>query len=111
MEQQQQGIDLSQSFDGSDISRPIFSETDYRLYTHKRSVTMPDGWKYIVTRENDTAELYNHVDDPRELNNLAETQSAKAKELDALLEQHFISTGDIGPWPLGCLAVYGDQCQ
>lgn len=111
MDEQMEGIDLSRSFDGMNISRPIFSETDYRLYTHKRSITTPDGWKYILTRENNVAELYNLNDDPNELHNVTHTMTEKAKALNSELEKHFISIGDTGPWPLGCLAVYGDQCK
>lgn len=105
------GIDLYPSFEGIDVSRPIFSETDYRLYTHKRSITRPDGWKLILTRETGNKELYNLKTDPRELINLSDAEPSHSKELEEELERHFISIGDTGPWPIGCLAVYGDQCK
>ncbi len=111
MEEQMEGIDLSPTFTGTEVSRPIFSETDYRLYTHKRSVTTPDNWKYIVTRETGNAELYNLNDDPAERVNLVTIDVQKASELAKLVDSHFYSLGDIGPWTIGCLAVYGDQCR
>jgi arylsulfatase A-like enzyme len=111
--QQTKGIDLTPSFSGHDVSRTIFSETDYRLYTHKRSLKTPDGWKFIVTLNGPERELYNLKTDPYEKNNLAVANPRKAYELEQLIYDHLKAMGvdPTGPWPLGCLPVYGDQCQ
>lgn len=109
---QTKGIDLTPALTGRDISRPIYFETDYRLYTHKRGVETPDGWKFILTMNGLEKELYNLKNDPGEQNNLAGTEAKKAYELEQLLYTHLkdMNAAD-GPWVLGCSPVYGDQCQ
>ena len=51
---------------GTTISHDVFSETNYREYTYKRSIITPDGWKLIYTLEQPTRELYNLKNDPVE---------------------------------------------
>jgi arylsulfatase A-like enzyme len=94
-------------------AKDIFSETDYRDYTHKRSIRTHDGWKYILTLENNLQELYDLNSDPTEKNNLVSQNPAKTAELDNLLKKHLIQMGTKleGPWTIGCLPVYGDQCK
>lgn len=59
-----------------------FSETDYRLYTHKRSIRKNNGWKFIYTMETEQKELYNLREDPKELNNLVEREKQIAYKLE-----------------------------
>lgn len=111
-QKQIKGIDLSSSFDGQDISRPIFFETDYRLYTHKRGVQTPDGWKFILTMNGLGRELYNLNIDPGEQKNFVDTETKKAYEMEQILYKHLkdMNAAD-GPWLLGCSPVYAGQCQ
>jgi choline-sulfatase len=104
------GIDLTPAFNGTDLSRDIYSETDYRLYTHKRSITTPDGWKFILTMENLNKELYDLNKDPGEQANLAEKETKLAYELEQKIYAHLKSMKSEGPWTIGCSQVYADQC-
>lgn len=104
------GIDLRSSFSGRDLSRDIFFETDYRLYTHKRGMETPDGWKLILDLNSGSVELYNLKSDPGELTNLATREPKKAYELEQKVQQHQNNMGDKGPWLLGCSPAYADQC-
>jgi len=110
---QTKGIDISPSFLNKDVSHDVFSETDYRLYTHKRSIETTDGWKLILTMNGLQKELYNLNTDPDEKINLSEKEPKKTYELEQLIYNHLKQMGvdPWGPWPLGCLPVYGDQCQ
>lgn len=89
----------------------VYSETDYRLFTHKRSITTTDGWKFILTRETGEKELYNLLTDFGEQNNRVVDEPQRAYELEQKLLAHLKEVGDTGPWHLGCLAVYADQCK
>lgn len=89
----------------------VYSETDYRLYTHKRSVTTTDGWKFILTRETGEKELYNLHADFSEQRNVVGDEPQRAYELEQKLLAHLKEVGDTGPWRVGCLAVYADQCK
>ncbi len=106
-----QGVDLTPSFSGRDVSHDVYSETVYRLYTHKRSVTTPDGWKFILTRETNGRELYNIATDSGEQKNVVDSEPIRAYELEQKLLKHLKEVGDNGPWRIGCLAVYADQCN
>ena len=110
---QTKGIDLTPAFSGKDISRNIFSETDYRLYTHKRSIITTDGWKFILTMNGLERELYNLKTDPAEKNNLVDQNPQKAYELEQLIYEHLKQMGvdPNSPWILGCIPVYATQCQ
>jgi choline-sulfatase len=105
-----EGINLAPAFTGNDISRDIYSETDYRLYTHKRSIQTPDGWKFIITMENLNKELYNINSDPKEENNLIDKEPKVAYELEQKIYSHLNSMNANGPWTLGCSPAYADQC-
>jgi len=111
---QLRGTSLVPAFTGQTIAgRDVFMETDYRNYTHKRGVRTADGWKYIETMETGIGELYNLTKDPGETVNLIDTESARAKELKDVVVKHVEAMGGnpSGPWEIGCLPVYGDQCQ
>ncbi|MFC1646944.1 sulfatase [Patescibacteria group bacterium] len=110
--EQTKGIDLTAAFDGKNLSHEVFSETDYRLYTFKRSLQTPDGWKFILTLENGDKELYNLLKDPDEQNNLIKENPQKGYELEQKLWKHIDSiAGDRNNSQLGCSPVYGNQCQ
>ncbi len=97
-----------------DISTDIFSETDYREYTYKRSIIAPDGWKLIYTLELRTRELYDLANDPGETKNLAESTPDKADELERRLFAHFDRIGHnlkTHPWSIGLNPVYPSQAQ
>jgi choline-sulfatase len=105
------GMDLTPSFKGTDVSHDVYSETDYRLYTHKRSITTTDGWKFIITMDTGVKELYNLHNDPHEQANLVKNEEKKAYELEQKLYTHLKAmNADKGPWTIGCSPVYGDQC-
>lgn len=112
---QVRGYDLSLVIDdgGAVPKRNIFSETDYRLYTHKRSIQTPDGWKLIMTIYNsgNEKELYNLKNDPNETVNLIHDQPRIGYELEQLVYNKLNEMQANGPWNLGCLPVYSDQCQ
>lgn len=110
--EQIKGSDLTPAFDGRDVSRLIYFETDYRLYTHKRGVQTPDGWKFILTMNGLEKELYDLKNDPSEQTNLVDTEAKKAYELEQILYKHLKDMNAVdGPWPLGCSPAYADQCQ
>ncbi len=94
-------------------SEDVFMETDYRNYTHKRGIRTADGWKLVMTMETQGLELYNLRDDPAETKNLAYENPRVAFELKERVLEHIKQVGanPNGPWEIGCLPVYQDQCQ
>jgi len=84
---QMKGQSLTPLLNDGHIQLDAYSETDYRLYTHKRSVRTFDGWKFIYTLENDQKELYNLNKDPQEQHNLVHVEQRKAYELEQQLFQ------------------------
>jgi len=97
---------------GENMQVDAFSETNYRLYTYKRSVRTYDDWKYIYTIETGKEELYNLNTDPSETNNLITSNLQKGYELKQKLFTWMQKTGQniYGSWELGCLPVYDGQC-
>ncbi len=93
-------------------NRPVFAETDYRNYSHKRAYLNPDGQKLIITMESGEKELFDLNKDPLEKNNLVKKDPKKVYEMTQTLFDHIKKTGQspLGPWPIGCLPVYQDQC-
>jgi arylsulfatase A-like enzyme len=79
------GVSLVPLMQGRPISLDAFSETDYRLYVHKRSVRTADGWKFIYSLDTGKKELYHLRDDPGEKNNLINEEPRKAYELEQIL--------------------------
>ncbi len=91
----------------------VFSETDYRDFTHKRSVRSSDGWKFIRTLETGKEELYDLGVDPGEKRNVIEVNEKKAEELRSELRIHMSETLGVNPdAPVshGCLPVYSGEC-
>lgn len=92
----------------------VFTETDYRDFTHIRSIRTADGWKYIRTLQTGKEELYNLNTDPKELTDLANTDTSKKAELRAKLDAHIANDlkADPNAKPaVGCLPVYDGECQ
>lgn len=109
---QLRGKSLVPAIRGERIQRDCFSETDYREYTFKRSIISQDGWKLIVTLENQNRELFDLKADPEETRNLAKEQPERTKELERRLFEHFRSIGhDLAArrWEPGLNPVYGSQ--
>ncbi len=95
---------------GSDV----YSETDYRGYTHKRSIRTADGWKYIMTLESGAEELYNLNTDTKEKTNLIGVELEIAETLRVGLRQHLEQDlhTDLSNRPsISCLPVYQGECQ
>ncbi len=82
---QMKGESLVPLMSGQHMHLDAFSETDYRLVTHKRSLRTYDGWKFIYTMETGQRELYNLKADPAELNNLIGKEERLAYELEQRL--------------------------
>lgn len=114
VKRQLRGQSLVPAMQGAPVKRNVFSETNYREYTYKRSITTPDGWKLIYTLELRSRELYNLTSDPGETKNLAKSNLNKADQLERLLFDHFRSIGhDLKsrPWPIGLNPVYPSQAK
>ncbi|MGF1580621.1 MAG: sulfatase-like hydrolase/transferase [Gemmataceae bacterium] len=108
------GKSLAPALRGNPVKRDVFSETDYREYTFKRSIITPTGWKLIYTLEDKTRELYNLATDPGEQNNLVDTEPAEADRLEQKLFAHFQSIGhDLTKknWKTGLNPVYNSQAK
>ncbi len=110
---QMQGKSLVPLMNGQENNdRDAFSETDYRNYTHKKSLRTANGWKFIYTFENDQKELYNIKVDPNETNNLIKKEPKIAYELEQKLFEYIKNTGQDTTLlkNTGCLPVYGEFC-
>lgn len=106
---QLRGRSLTAAMKGESVARDVFSETDYREYTFKRSIIAPDGWKLIVTLEDDVRELYQLNDDPSESANRMADEPEIARELEQRLFAHFKSIGhdlEAQTWQRGFNPVY-----
>lgn len=111
---QQRGISLLPILKGdSSEGQDVFTETDYRDYTHKRAIKTKDGWKLIITMETGAKELYDLNKDPMELKNVADANPKVVFDLTDRINKHIEEMGDnpFKKWQVGCLPVYADQCQ
>lgn len=93
LKKQMRGTSLLPLLRGQHLELPAFSETDYRLYAHKRSIRTADGWKLILSLDTNARELYNLKSDPQEKYNLIAKEQARAYELEQLLFRWLDSTG------------------
>lgn len=110
--EQTRGVNLVPALSNQSVTHNVFSETDYRLYTFKRSLQTPDGWKFILTLDNGKKELYQLIQDPNEQTNLILINPQKAYELEQILSKHIDETsGQRTSEQLGCSPVYSDQCK
>ncbi len=86
---QMQGRSLKPALLGKKLaSADVYSETDYRELVHKRSVRTKDGWKFIITLDDGSEELYDLKNDPSEKKNLSLSNNAKAAKMLSLLDKH-----------------------
>lgn len=111
---QLRGASLVPALKGKAVAKDVYSETDYRQYTYKRSVITKEGWKFIYTLENKSRELYNMKKDPKELKNLVELEPKLAYELEQKLFAHFKSIGhdlNAKQWIPGLNPVYDSQAK
>jgi choline-sulfatase len=114
VKQQLRGDSLVGAMKGEAVKKDVFSETDYREYTFKRSIVTPDGWKLIYVLETKTRELYHLGDDPGETRNLADVETKRADELQRKLFAHFAAIGhDLTKreWKQGLNPVYPSQAK
>jgi len=118
VETQMKGQCLISAMKGENVSRDVYSETDYRLFTHKRAIITADGWKFVLTLAEapgtkNVKELYNLNLDSTEKNNLINSEPRIAYELEQKLLKHLMEmkTSIEGPWIIGCSAVYNEQCK
>lgn len=112
LKKQLRGWSLVPALTGERVNRDVFSETDYRQYTYKRSIITPDGWKLIVTLEKKARELYELNGDPGETRDLAGEELLRADELQRRLYAHFKSIGHdltARKWEVGLNPVYPSQ--
>jgi choline-sulfatase len=112
VKKQLRGNSLAPALRGEPVAKDVYSETDYRLYTYKRSIQTKDGWKFIYTLENNGRELYNMKSDPGETVNLVEKEPRIAYELEQKVFSHFKSIGsDLSArrWETGLNPVYDSQ--
>lgn len=108
-QKQLRGQSLVNVLRGEHVARDVFAETDYRQYTYKRAIVTPEGWKLIYTLETKTRELYDLIEDPKELNDLSGRHTERADELESRLFAHFKSIGhDLTArrWEVGFNPVY-----
>jgi choline-sulfatase len=106
---QLRGSSLVPAIQGEPPRHDLFSETNYREYTYKRSIIAPDGWKLVYTLESRSRELYDLNTDPSEQNNLAQAEPKRADELEARLFAHFDQIGHnlrSRTWETGFNPVY-----
>lgn len=108
------GESLTPAMQGGTVSRDVFSETDYRQYTFKRSIISSSGWKLIYTLESQSRELFDLSSDSAELHDLSAAQAQLADELEAQLFAHFKWLGhDLRTqrWEKGLNPVYESQAN
>jgi arylsulfatase A-like enzyme len=111
---QLRGQSLVPALQGKPVAKDVYSETDYRQYTYKRSVITKDGWKFIYTLENKGRELYNLKADPKETVNLVEKEPRRAYELEQQLFARFKAIGHdltAKQWIPGLNPVYDSQAK
>jgi len=114
LQKQLRGASLVPALKGKPVAKDVYSETDYRQYTYKRSVITKDGWKFIYTLEDKSRELYNLKTDPGEKKNLVETEPCRAYELEQKLFAYFKSIGhdlNARQWIPGLNPVYDSQAK
>ncbi len=117
LEKQMAGRKLTKILSGQTLpSKDVFTETDYRNAVHKRGMRTADNWKYIISLDTGSEELYKLTSDPQELVNLA-TKKENRKKRDELRTKLFAHMkNDLGTvfgevkFGTDCLPAYPDQC-
>lgn len=114
LQKQLRGASLVPGLKGKPVAKDVYSETDYRQYTYKRSVITKDGWKFIYTLEDKSRELYHLKTDPAETKNLLASEPRRAYELEQKLFAYFRSIGNdlsARQWIPGLNPVYDSQAK
>lgn len=109
---QLRGQSLVPSLQDKAVNRDVYSETNYRDYTFKRSIITPNGWKLIYTLESKTRELYDLKTDPAEKKDLAKAKPKLADTLQKKVFAHFKAIGHdltLKRWVPGLNPVYPSQ--
>lgn len=92
LKSQMRGRSLLKALQGKKMAgTDVFSETDYRDLVHKRSIRTKDNWKFIITLDDGSEELYDLTSDPLEKKNLSISNKAKAKSMMSVLDKHLNS--------------------
>lgn len=113
LKSQIKGVSLAQTLKGKAAPKhDVYTETDCRNFTHKRAIRTADGWKYIMTLEDGSDELYDLKGDPKETKNLVSEKTDKAKALRTRLMDHLASM-KVSSQTVStkCLPVYKGQCE
>ena len=114
LKHQLRGQSLVPAMQGTPVQRDVFSETNYREYTYKRSIITPTGMKLVYTLDLRDRELYDLRNDPHETHDLAEADPDVADRLQSRLFAHFRRIGhDLTSrtWPIGLNPVYPSQAK
>jgi arylsulfatase A-like enzyme len=113
-QKQLRGTSLVATMQNNHTARDVYFETDYRMYTYKRGLITPEGWKFIYTLESRSRELFDLNTDPQEQHNLEKSHTAKADELQKKLFAHFAAIGHdltARKWETGLNPVYASQAK
>ncbi len=70
---------------------PVFAETDYRLFVHKRMVRDGD-WKLILDLQDGSRQLFNLEDDPDEQQDLSSSEPRRTYEMEQVLREWMATT-------------------
>lgn len=80
------GVSILPAMNGKPLSLVGFSETEYRLFTHKSALIAPDHrYKLLFTHETGERELYDLAKDPHEQHNLAQRKRRLTDQLEQQL--------------------------
>lgn len=107
-----QGQSLRSGFRSDMGHKVVFSETNYRDYTFKRSIIDEDRWKLIYTLESERAELYDLNHDSHERKNLVAQYPERSRHLKAKIFERFHKMGaglSDKKWRQGLNPVYPMQ--
>lgn len=78
------GVSLLPLMRGGAFDEPVVSESDYRLFVHRRMIRN-GPWKLILDLYSGAKELYHLDRDPAETNNLVEAEPRQAYEMEQAL--------------------------
>lgn len=89
MDKQIKGVSLLSVINGEKEESNLYPETDYRYAVFLRSVRTNSGYKYIYNPESGKEELYNLNKDPKEKENIANSDKKILNSLRNLMTKHF----------------------
>ena len=85
VDRQMRGVSLLPLMNGEHLKLDAIAETDYLNRVFKRSIRTSDGWKLIVSLDNEKRELYNLDSDSEEMADLAGEEPRMVYELEQRL--------------------------